>query len=108
MDSKTVQPTLIDAQTLKQLEDEIQREMYDILNKSNLANVLKKYGISAQEVLKIQYVLDLTKYQSSDAAEDLQAQKSLLGNLGRRPIEVALKLVKPCPIDNNPDGCWLA
>ncbi|MHC5597383.1 MAG: hypothetical protein ACYTXC_15825 [Nostoc sp.] len=108
MESQTVQPTLLDAQTLKQLQDEIQQEMYKILNKSELDNVLKKYGISAEEVLRIQYILDLTKYQSSGATQGSQAQKSLLGNFAHSPIEVALKLVRPCPIDNNPDGCWFA
>lgn len=108
MDSQTLEPTVLDAQTLQQLQDEIQQEMHEILNKSNLAKVLNKYGISGQEVLKVQYVLDLSKYQFIDTDESLQAKKSLLPKLGKRPIEVALRHVKPCPIDNNPDGCWLA
>ncbi|MEH1801159.1 MAG: hypothetical protein V7K64_32685 [Nostoc sp.] len=66
MDSKTVQPTLIDAETLKQLEDEIKQEMSEILNKSNLNQILEKYSMSGEKLLKIQCSIHLAQNESRD------------------------------------------
>ncbi|MEH1811754.1 MAG: hypothetical protein V7K26_10430 [Nostoc sp.] len=66
MDSQTVQPTVLDAQTLKQLEDEIKQEMSNILNKSNLNKILEKYSISGETSLKIQCSI----HQPSDELKD--------------------------------------
>jgi hypothetical protein len=66
MDPQTVQPTDIDAQTLKQLEDEIKQEMSEILNKSNLNKILEKYRISGEKSIKIQCSI----HQTSDELKD--------------------------------------
>ncbi len=75
MESQTSQQTVIDPQKLQQLQDDIQQEMHEILKKANFDKILKKYGISRQEVLQFQYTLDLTKLQSSNAGEDKQVPK---------------------------------
>ncbi len=66
MESKIVQPTLIDAETLKQLEDKIKEEMSEILNKSNLNKILENCSISGEKVLKIQCSVHLTSNESTD------------------------------------------
>ncbi|NEU81016.1 hypothetical protein [Nostoc sp. UIC 10630] len=75
MESPTSQQAVIDPQELQQLQDEIQQEMHEILKNANFGKILKKHGISKQEVLQFQYTLDLTKLKSSDAAGDEQVPK---------------------------------
>ncbi|MEH2356847.1 hypothetical protein [Nostoc sp.] len=66
MDSKTVQSTFIDAETLKQLEDEIKQEMSEILNKSNLNKILEQYCISGEKSLKLQCSIHLNQNESRE------------------------------------------
>ncbi|MBD2362614.1 hypothetical protein [Anabaena sp. UHCC 0399] len=106
MSSENLQTIVLDPQTLEQLENEIKQELIEVLNKSQLNKVLKKYGISESEVLKIQYTLDLNKIQSSDASEDKVAIESF-SMMMRPPIGTNLALLKPCPIEGYPDGCWV-
>lgn len=98
MDSKALQSTLIDAQTLQKLKDEIKQELFNILNNSNLSKIIEKYGISAQDILKLEYTLNVNQLQSNDFGVDEQTQ-----NLNKSCIV----LRKPCPLDNSPDGCWM-
>ena len=106
MESQTVQPTVIDAQTLQQLEDDIKKELTNILNNSNFGEVLKKYGISGQNVLKVQCLLDLTQIQVSDAIDnqqtDLEGQNTTFKTLALGGF------VNPCPVPGYPNGCWIA
>jgi len=81
MDSKTVQPTVIDATRLQQLKDELQQEMCEIVNNANFSKILEKYGILRQEVLQFEYKLDLNKLQSSDSDEDNESQNFSLAAL---------------------------
>ncbi|MBN3961707.1 hypothetical protein [Nostoc sp. NMS8] len=83
MESQTSQQAVIDPQKLQQLQDEIQQEFHEILKNTKFSQILKDYGISAQEVLQFQYTLDLTKLQSSDTGGDAQVQKSLLAIPGK-------------------------
>jgi uncharacterized protein YutE (UPF0331/DUF86 family) len=83
MDSKTLNQTSLDAQTLQQLEDEIQQEIRETLNNSNLRNVLEKYGILKEKILTIQYSIDLSKMQSGDVILDQQHQEFLPEALGK-------------------------
>lgn len=83
MESQTVYPTAIDAQTLQQLEDEIHQEINEILNNSNIRNVLEKYGILEDNILTIEYSIDLSKIHSSNVIKDQQHQKSLPEALGK-------------------------
>jgi uncharacterized protein YutE (UPF0331/DUF86 family) len=106
MESQTVQPTVIDAQTLQQLEDEIKKELTNILNNSNFGEVLKKYGISGQNVLKVQCLLDLTQIEVSDAIDNQQTnpqeQDTTFKTLSLSGF------CNPCPVPGYPNGCWIA
>ncbi|MGF1938273.1 MAG: hypothetical protein RM347_028595 [Nostoc sp. ChiQUE02] len=107
MESQTVQPTVIDDHTLQLLKDEIKQEMLNILSNSNLSKVLEKYGISAQDVFKLQYTLDLNQHQSNDVGGHQQTKKFLQAFPDKKLNTYCIVLRKPCPIDNNPDGCWM-
>ncbi|MEH2337197.1 hypothetical protein [Nostoc sp.] len=71
MESQTVQPTVIDAQTLYLLKDEIKQEISERLKNSNLSKVLEKYGISGDDVLQVKCNIDLTKIQVRDTNSSL-------------------------------------
>lgn len=75
MDSKTVQPAVIDAQKLQELQDEIEQEMSNILQSSNFKQVLEKHGVLEDRGLKIQFQcsIELTQIKSEDSGID-QAQ----------------------------------
>ncbi|MCC5617181.1 hypothetical protein LC605_19260 [Nostoc sp. CHAB 5836] len=77
MEFKTVKPTSIDAETLQQLQDEIQQEIRESLNKANFRKILEKYGISTEEFLKFQYIFYITKLQSNEGNERQQIQNFL-------------------------------
>ncbi|WP_392534525.1 hypothetical protein [Nostoc sp. C117] len=66
MDSQTVQPTVIDAQTLDLLKDEIKQEISERLRNSNLSKLLEKYGILGDDILQVKCDIDLTKMQLRD------------------------------------------
>lgn len=107
MSSNTVQETSLNAQALEQLETEVKQELIAVLNKSQLGNILAKYGLSSQEVLKIQYKLDLNVVEACDSNQDMVAIESFSLPMMKPPIETNLILRQPCPIDGNPDGCWV-
>ncbi|MEH2400104.1 hypothetical protein [Nostoc sp.] len=71
MDSQSVQPTVIDAQTLDLLKDEIKQEISERLKNSNLSKLLDKYGISGDDVLQVKCNIDLTKFQVIDTNNSL-------------------------------------
>ncbi|WP_373527301.1 hypothetical protein [Nostoc sp.] len=111
MDSQTVQSIVIDSQTLQQLEDEIKNELSNILNNSNFGELLKKYGISGQNILKVQCLLDLTKIEVSDT-DDNQQTKNFLQTINKeqKPTVKTLSMsgfCKPCPVPGYPSGCWV-
>ena len=74
---------------LKQLQDEIEQEMYEALKNLNFGKVLEKYGISGDTPLKFQYILDLTKLQSSDADEGQQVEDFSRAISGKNLVKVA-------------------
>ncbi|MEA5626652.1 hypothetical protein [Nostoc sp. UHCC 0251] len=104
MDSKALQSTFIDAQRLQKLKDEIKQELFNILNNSNLSKIIEKYGISAQDILKLEYTLNLNQLRSNDFSEsnDLSVDEQT-----QKLNKSCIVLRKPCPIDNHPDGCWM-
>ncbi|MEH2192247.1 MAG: hypothetical protein V7K98_06225 [Nostoc sp.] len=107
MESKTV----IDTQTLQQLEDEIKNELSNILKKSNFGEVLEKYGILGQNILEIQCSLDLTKIEVSDAADNQQANDFLQSIKEQNTTVKTFSIggfCKPCPVPGYPNGCWVA
>ncbi len=81
MESKTLQPRVIDNHTLQQLKDEIHQEMCEIVNNANFSQILAKYGILRQEVLQFEYRIDLNKLQFSDPEESKETQNFLLATL---------------------------
>jgi|GEM_PF-2352070 uncharacterized protein YutE (UPF0331/DUF86 family) len=111
MESQISQLTVIDAQTLQQLEDEIKNELSNILKNSNFGEVLKKYGISGQNILKVQCLLDLAQIEVSNANENQQVNESLPTIIQQQ--NTTLKTVSvsgfynPCPVPGYPSGCWV-
>ncbi|AUT00485.1 hypothetical protein CLI64_08825 [Nostoc sp. CENA543] len=105
MDTEMLQEVSLDPQTLEQLQNEISRELIEVLNKSQLGKVLEKYGISDTQVLKIQYTLDVNQLQSADESNGQVAIESF--SIPKPPIGANLGLIQPCPFDGNPDGCWV-
>ncbi|MEH2237095.1 hypothetical protein [Nostoc sp.] len=95
MESKIVQPTVIDAQKLDLLKDEIKQEISERLKNSDLSKLLEKYGISGNDILQVKCDIDLTKIQIRDASPSLLMP-------GKR-VEVWVCLCKgemtdcPCP-----------
>ncbi|WP_066381997.1 MULTISPECIES: hypothetical protein [unclassified Anabaena] len=106
MSSQNLQETVLDSQTLKQLQSDIQKELLEVLNNSQLSKVLQKYGISQSEVLKISYQLDLNKLQNI-VTDQNQLSKDCLLTTEQQQIEASAVLLKPCPIEGYPDGCWV-
>ncbi|MDZ8109761.1 MAG: hypothetical protein RM338_29630 [Nostoc sp. DedQUE12a] len=98
MESQTVQPTVIDAQTLKQLQEEIQQEIQQNLKNSNLSNVLQKYGLSGENLLKIEYIIDLNQTSFSD---DVINQRNDQAFLPKIPPQYVMRL--QCYYEN---GRW--
>jgi hypothetical protein len=97
MDSKTGQPTVIDATKLQQLKDELQQEMCKIVNNANFTQILAKHGILRQEILEFQYKLDLAQLKLNDADKENKDQKSLLATLD-------INIATNCP--NCTCTCW--
>ncbi|WP_298911421.1 hypothetical protein [uncultured Nostoc sp.] len=105
MESQTSQQAVINPQTLQQLEDDIKNELSNILKNSNFGEVLKKYGISGQEIFKVQCILDLTQMKFSDAVGDKQVNELLLAISGQKmkPMGCVWYDHLPCC----PDGGWV-
>ncbi|MHC5596798.1 MAG: hypothetical protein ACYTXC_12800 [Nostoc sp.] len=110
MESQTLQPIVTDTQTLQQLEDEIKKELTNILNNSNFGELLKKYGISGQNILKVQCLLDLTQIQVSDADDNQEAKNFLQPIQEEKTTFRTLSIsgfCNPCPVPGYPGGCWV-
>jgi len=76
MESQTSQQAVLDSQKLQQLQDEIQQEIIEIINKSNLEKLLEKHGVSGKDIVTIQINLD--KVQEINAAEKQETQNSVI------------------------------
>ncbi|MEH1941317.1 MAG: hypothetical protein V7L01_14010 [Nostoc sp.] len=101
----------MESQTVQQLKDDIQQEINEILQNSNFHQLLEKYSISGNKVLKIKFqcTIDLNKIQDSDAVDNNQANKLLpeiTGELGQELMLVNKLLCIPCPTNQNPRGCY--
>ncbi|MEH2300219.1 MAG: hypothetical protein V7K88_14715 [Nostoc sp.] len=111
MKFKTVEPTVIDTETLQQVQNDIQQEISEILENSNFHKVLEKYSISGDKVLKIKFQcsIDINKIQNGDAVDNEQAQKFLpetTKELGQELVLVNKLLCIPCPTNQSPRGCY--
>ncbi|MBH8564058.1 hypothetical protein I8748_18020 [Nostoc sp. CENA67] len=74
MESKTLQQTVLDTQTLQQLKEEVKQAISESLKNSNVNKVFGKYGISEDRVLKFQCHIDLSNNQQSNPAGENQPQ----------------------------------
>lgn len=106
MDTQTTPLASLDSETLEQLQTEIKQEFIRILNNSNFSQILKKYGISTEELLKFQCVLDLSKIEVTDAHKATQSQGLLAENQVQNNITES-EWYNPCPLEGYPQGCWL-
>ncbi|WP_448267039.1 hypothetical protein [Nostoc sp. DSM 114159] len=111
MESKTVQSTVIDTETLQQIQYEIQQEISEILENSKFHKVLEKYSISGNKILKIKFQcsIDINKIQDGDAVDNEQAKKILpeiTGELGQELVLVNKLLCIPCPTNQSKRGCY--
>ncbi|MDZ7965121.1 MAG: hypothetical protein RM368_09105 [Nostoc sp. DedSLP03] len=103
--------TVIDAETLQQIQDEIQQEISEILENSNFHKVLEKYSISGNKILKIKFQcsIDKNKIQHADAVDNEQVKKILpeiTGELREELVLVNKLLCIPCPTNQSIKGCY--
>ncbi|WP_392532559.1 hypothetical protein [Nostoc sp. C117] len=109
-------PIVIDSQSLKQLQDKIQKEIRELLANSNVSKILNEHGISGQKILKIQCSIDLTQFKGIDTGNGHQAVGFSPEILETRQTTVEFFLggfCNPClgpdlqPNPDYPDGCWV-
>ncbi|WP_392534523.1 hypothetical protein [Nostoc sp. C117] len=102
--------TVIDSETLEQLQNEIQQKLGESLQNADLHSLLEKYGILEDRVLRIHWQcnLDPNQLQSDDAVDEQQPNALLAAN-PKLPIpEIVLvkkSLCIPCPSTGSPLGC---
>ncbi len=106
MDNQTTPLVSLDAETLEQLQAEIKQEFIQILNNSNFSQILEKYGITTQYLLKFQSILDLSKIEITDAHKIAEFQGVLPANKAQNNVTESL-WYNPCPLAGYPQGCWL-
>lgn len=75
----------MNSETLQHLKDEILQEIRENLKNSKLDDLCQKYDLYGDKVLKLQFILDLTKVQFSDAADNLQPKEFVILDLCLRP-----------------------
>jgi len=102
--------TVMNPETLQQLQDEIQQKLLTSVNNADLYTVLEKYGVLEDRALIVQWQcnLDLNKIKSGDAANKQQPNELLPVAPG--DTEQGIVLMKnswciPCPSNGNPLGC---
>ena len=66
MERQKIEPIVIDLQKIQQLKDYINQEIIELLNNSKISKAFDKYGISGQNILKVQCSLDITQFQGRD------------------------------------------
>jgi hypothetical protein len=115
----------MDFEKIQQLTDDIEPILLELISNSKLGEVFQKHGISATEAVEFELKLDATKLLSSDTPQELKTPKVLMvGESQKALLEVTepqklsleikspkislwcSKLVIPCPINGDPNGCW--
>jgi|UPI00036B78EE hypothetical protein len=93
----------MNSEKLQQLKDEIAQELQSLLRNSNFGKLLQKYGISGENVLRVDYTLDLAQIKFSDASD---AEK--INTIADSQIKIAsCAFCIPCPVNGDPIGCWI-
>lgn len=87
----------LNSQNLEQLRNEIEPILLEALTNSKLGETFQKYGISASEAVEVELKLDTTKLSSSKTLQALNPQDIVIW---------CSQLVRPCPDDGRPEGCW--
>ncbi len=65
------------SENLEQFKKEIQQEMIDALNQSQLSKIFQKYGLTGDQFLTYKCILDITKIQFVNTIVSQQLQSSL-------------------------------
>lgn len=78
------------------LKEQTESELLKIMNHSTLGKVAQEYCKSASGAITVELKLGTTELQPKlDAA-----------SRGQEAKKVCLKLVRPCPDNGDPEGCW--
>ncbi|MBC1275061.1 hypothetical protein GNF10_03470 [Nostoc sp. UCD121] len=104
MESPTSQQAVIDPQELQQLQDELQQEISESINNSNLSKILEKHGISKNNNFEIRFQcsIEVTQIQSNNINIERQAQGFLQPIPAKRVMQMfccmdRLGRCVPCP-----------
>ncbi|MHC5815372.1 MAG: hypothetical protein ACYT04_05430 [Nostoc sp.] len=102
--------TVMNPETLQQLQDEIQQKLLESVQNADLYAVLEKYGVLEDRALIVQWEcnLDLNKIKSGDAVDEQQPNELLPANSGRPGQGIVLMQKSwciPCPSTGSPLGC---
>jgi hypothetical protein len=62
---------------LQQLQEEIKQEMAESIKNSNFGKLFEKYGMSGDDIVKFQCIIDLTKIESTDAVTNHEIKDAL-------------------------------
>ncbi|OYD94657.1 hypothetical protein CDG76_14770 [Nostoc sp. 'Peltigera membranacea cyanobiont' 210A] len=89
MEPQTSQQTAIDSESLQNLQKEIQQEFIKNLKKANFGEILEKYGISEEKILKFQCIIDLNKIQDNSNISEKHKTKDFTEKaLFQRPNKI--------------------
>lgn len=99
------QRKIMNSEKLKELQDELNNEMHEILKDSKFGKILEKYDMLGDRVLKFKCVLDLTKAKSHDVTIG-EKTKEFLQALPEQEIVMSTRSwCIPCPFAGYPRGC---
>lgn len=76
----------MDLENLDQIKEKIQQEMSNALNNSKLGDIFDSYGITGDHSIQFQCILDLTKVQFKETAENNQLQNFLKAIPGQQLV----------------------
>lgn len=93
----------MNSEQLQKLQDEMNQEMQEILTDSKFGQLLEKYGILGDRVLKFQCLLDLNKL--NDINKDEKTKEFLQVQQEQEIVLATRSWCVPCPISGFPKGC---
>ena len=79
---------------LQQLKEDVEPKLLEVLNSSNLMDVLQNYDIST-EALTLEIKLDTTKLQPNDSSEEQKTRQAEIILLSARRFCPCNRLVDP-------------
>ncbi|BAZ09779.1 hypothetical protein NIES4071_15890 [Calothrix sp. NIES-4071] len=96
----------MNSEQLQRLQDEMNQELQEILNDSKFAELLEKYELLGDKVLKFQCVLDLTKLKSHDVNNNEETKEFLQAQHEQEIVLATKSWCVPCPTFGFPMGCY--